>query len=90
MKRVHLMISGRVQGVGYRMYARDVASRCQVSGWVRNLPDGRAEAVGEGEPDAVDRLAEGIRARDEYIIRVDRVETRSEGPEGLTGFEIRR
>lgn len=90
MKRVHLMISGRVQGVGYRMYVRDVASRCQVSGWVRNLPDGRVEAVGEGEPDAVDRFAEGIRARDEYIIRVDRVETRNEGPEGLTGFEIRR
>lgn len=46
--RTHLVIRGRVQGVSYRASARDEALRLQLTGWVRNLPNGDVEAVAEG------------------------------------------
>ncbi len=61
MKRVHLLISGRVQGVCYRMYACEQADRLGVKGWVRNLPDGRVEAVAEGSDEMVDAFVEWCR-----------------------------
>ncbi len=56
MKRVHLYISGRVQGVFFRDSTRQLALGMNLKGFVRNLPDGRVEAVIEGEDKAVDRL----------------------------------
>ncbi|NOZ59153.1 MAG: acylphosphatase, partial [Euryarchaeota archaeon] len=52
----HVFISGRVQGVFYREYTRRKAQELGVKGWVRNLPDGRVEAVFEGEDRAVDEM----------------------------------
>jgi acylphosphatase len=49
-KRVRLLISGRVQGVCFRAYTRDEARRLGLRGWVRNLPDGRVEALAQGDP----------------------------------------
>jgi acylphosphatase len=46
--RAHVFVSGRVQGVYFRQNTKDVASRHRVTGWVRNLPDGRVEAIFEG------------------------------------------
>jgi acylphosphatase len=50
------LISGRVQGVGFRFFAEAVASREGLHGWVRNLPDGRVEIMVEGEAEGVDRF----------------------------------
>ena len=58
MVRAHVYVSGRVQGVFFRTEAQDEATRLCVTGWVRNLPDGRVEAVFEGERDRVERLVE--------------------------------
>jgi acylphosphatase len=50
------VISGRVQGVGFRWFTKDVALREGVTGWVSNLPDGRVEAFVEGDAEAVTRV----------------------------------
>ncbi|OKY77916.1 MAG: Acylphosphatase AcyP [Candidatus Methanohalarchaeum thermophilum] len=57
-KRVHVFISGRVQGVGFRASTRREARTKGVKGWVKNLADGRVEAVFEGENEKVDEMIE--------------------------------
>jgi len=54
--RAHALISGRVQGVFFRMETKRAADEHAVSGWVRNLPDGRVEAVFEGDKESVDAV----------------------------------
>jgi acylphosphatase len=56
--RAHVYISGRVQGVFFRSETKDEAIVLDVKGWVRNLPDGRVEAVFEGEEKSVKELVE--------------------------------
>ena len=55
---VHLKITGRVQGVGYRESLRMVADALEVTGWVRNCGDGSVEATLQGEESAVERVIE--------------------------------
>jgi acylphosphatase len=71
--RAHVYVSGRVQGVFFRSETRDEAVRHDVTGWVRNLPDGRVEAVFEGEKENVDRLIEFCRRGPPgaYVTKVD-------------------
>jgi len=87
--RAHVFVSGRVQGVYYRASTRDAARDRGVDGWVRNLDDGRVEAIFEGVPDAVEGMVEwchtGSPAAD-----VDDVEVEYETPESESGFRIRR
>lgn len=73
-----LLISGRVQGVGFRWFTKDAAAREGVNGWVRNLPDGRVEAWVEGESESVVRLEaalrhgpRGARVENVYVIEED-------------------
>ncbi|MBI2188117.1 MAG: acylphosphatase [Acidobacteria bacterium] len=83
------LISGRVQAVGFRFFTEEVARREGVTGWVRNLPDGRVEAYVEGEADAVTRVERALR-QGPPSARVDSVETETEAPSGaLLDFRIR-
>jgi acylphosphatase len=87
--RRRFVITGRVQGVGFRWYAHDAAAREGVDGWVRNLPDGRVEAEIEGELDSVDRVEAALR-RGPAASRVEDVNVDERAPEGRrTGFSIR-
>lgn len=56
MKRMHVFISGRVQGVFFRADTQRAAVGLSLTGWVRNVPDGRVEAVFEGEDTNVDKM----------------------------------
>ncbi|MEN6359724.1 MAG: acylphosphatase [Smithella sp.] len=56
MKRVHVYISGRVQGVCFRAMTQQTALNLKLTGWVRNMDDGRVEALLEGEDAAVDQM----------------------------------
>ena len=75
------VVSGRVQGVGFRYFTQDTARREGVTGWVRNLPDGRVEALAEGDADAVMRLERALRTGPRGA-RLDRVYVDDEDPTG--------
>lgn len=85
-----VLYSGHVQGVGFRYTARTVASGFDVTGTVRNLPDGRVELVAEGARDELNAFRQAVRdAGLAHFIR-DEVVTWSEAGSGLRGFEIVR
>lgn len=83
------LISGRVQGVGFRYFIEARATAEGVHGWVRNLPDGRVEALLEGEQTSVDRV-EAVLWRGPSGAVVDHVASEAAVPSGRpTGFSIR-
>ena len=83
------IVSGRVQGVGFRYFTEAVAARETVYGWVRNTPDGRVEISAEGEAPSIDRFEIGIR-QGPAGARVDHVEVEIATPSGNnSGFLIR-
>ena len=84
------VVSGRVQGVGFRYFTQDTARREGVTGWVRNLPDGGVEALveGEAEAEAVTRVERALRTGPRGA-RVDRVYVDEEDPTGsYTTFSV--
>ena len=76
-----LTISGHVQGVGFRWFTVEAATREGVTGWVRNLPDGRVEAFVEGDHESVTRLERAVR-RGPPRSRVEHVSVVDEEPGG--------
>ncbi|HYB54116.1 MAG TPA: acylphosphatase [Thermoanaerobaculia bacterium] len=80
-------VAGRVQGVGFRFFAERTARELGVTGWVRNLPDGKVESIAEGEEDLVTRylarLREGPRMSRVTEVHVEEVEVN-----GFASFEI--
>ncbi len=89
MRRVHVIVSGRVQGVFFRRATHAQMRSLGLSGWVRNLSDGRVEAVVEGD-DARIELALAFFRRGPPHASVERVEVRDEPCAGLGGeFELR-
>lgn len=85
--RRRVIISGRVQGVGFRYSCRRMAEGQGVTGWARNLPDGRVEACFEGDPDAVERLVAWCRHGPSHA-DVNDVEVVQETPRGEHGFRL--
>ena len=87
--RAHVFVSGRVQGVYYRATTREKAGETGVAGWVKNLDDGRVEAVFEGERAAVEAMIEWCHTGSPRA-RVDDVEVEYGDPKGIERFEVRR
>jgi len=88
--RAHVYVSGWVQGVFYRWNMKELAKRLGLNGWVRNLPDGRVEAVLEGEKSHVEQIIEWCRTGPPGA-SVARVEVTWEDPrEESSGFRIVR
>ena len=89
MKFLHLIVSGRVQGVAFRYYARRQAHQLGLRGYVRNLPGGKVEIVAEGEPEAVEVMSAWAHkgppmAKVSYVQVMER-----DISGGYTGFEVR-
>jgi acylphosphatase len=83
------LVSGRVQGVGFRFHILEAARVENVQGWVRNLPDGSVEALIEGDREAVTRMERRIR-RGPPSARVENVEIFDDVPTGrFDGFSVR-
>lgn len=87
--RAHVFVSGRVQGVYYRATTRETAIDTGVTGWVRNLADGRVEAVFEGHEDDVEAMVSWCHEGSPRA-EVDDVTVEYEPPVGLDEFEVRR
>lgn len=86
--RVHVFAEGRVQRVWFRESTRQEADRLGVSGWVRNLPDGRVEAVYEGSGEAVEEMLSWTNRGPERA-NVTGVEIHDEPPRGERGFTVK-
>ena len=87
--RVHIFVSGRVQGVFFRENTRKRAKKLGITGWVRNLPDGRVEAVFEGDKDKVEELISWAK-KGPMFAKVDGVEViLEEYKEEFDNFEIK-
>ena len=83
------IISGRVQGVGFRYFAESAAAREGIHGWIRNRADGTVEASAEGDADAVDRFESKLRHGPPGA-RVEHVDVEDTVPSGRdAGFSVR-
>ena len=87
--RAHVFVSGTVQGVYYRATTREQAGEHGVDGWVRNLDDGRVEAVFEGPEDAVEAMVDWCH-EGSPAAHVEDVDIEYGDPEGENGFRVRR
>jgi len=87
-KRLNILVSGRVQGVGYRGFARLVANRYGVTGFASNEPDGRVSIIAEGDKTALDQYVADLYAKDEPLIEVHSVDVSEQTYTGeFTRFE---
>jgi len=83
----HFLVSGRVQGVFYRVSTQETAQRLGLTGWVRNLGDGCVELVACGSPDQLAELEAWLWQGPAYA-RVEEVQTQEVAAEPCTGFEL--
>ena len=90
MNRINIIVSGRVQGIGFRAFVQQKANELGLSGWTRNLPDGNVEIEVEGTKDQIDTFLSIIQVRTSSYIRVDSVKTTFIHPTGQNGFYIAR
>jgi acylphosphatase len=88
-KRVHVFVSGQVQGVFFRAECASRARERGLGGFVRNLPDGRVEAVFEGDPPGVDAMLDWCHSGPPWA-QVEDVNATEEEPRGETEFRVTR
>lgn len=88
--RLHILYSGRVQGVGFRYTVRTVAMGFEVAGTVRNLPDGRVELIAEGTKDELEAFRQEIRASGLGHFITNEQAAWTEPADEFRGFEIVR
>jgi acylphosphatase len=89
MRRVRILVSGRVQGVYFRMFTQNKAKHLGINGHARNLPDGRVEIIAEADNSSIEKLIKWCH-KGPVTARVDDVDiTELESDEVLTSFEIR-
>ncbi|WP_422909698.1 acylphosphatase [Pseudomonas sp. MAC6] len=86
---MHGYVSGRVQGVRFRQTTAEQAERLELSGWVRNLADGRVEVLFEGDEAAVSELASWLQAGPQAA-QVTALELQEQAVQGIAGFIVRR
>ena len=86
-KRVRVLISGRVQGVGFRYWVRSRAIELGLAGWVRNLADGKVEAVFEGDEVEVKKMIKKC-YEGAGLSKVDKIERKAEKWQGEDDFDI--
>lgn len=88
MRQLHAIITGHVQGVNFRMYTQQKARDLNITGWVRNRPDGTVEVLAEGEQDTLDQLHDWLH-HGSPMATVDKVEATWDAAEGqFKSFEI--
>ncbi|MFQ5660874.1 MAG: acylphosphatase [Gammaproteobacteria bacterium] len=87
-KTFHFVISGRVQGVFFRLKTRQQADMLGVTGWVMNRPDGRVEGVASGDEEALEEFKRWLSQGPE-LARVLRVECAEWPVQEYNGFQIR-
>lgn len=88
MKRIVVLVSGEVQGVGYRAYARRRAMELGLSGYAENLGDGRVEVVAEGPEEGLEQFLEFLR-KGPRLSRVTALDVQWSQATGLEGFSTR-
>ncbi len=77
----HIIFAGRVQGVGFRFTAYNIAKRCQLKGLVRNLPDGSVEMIAQGHTEDIDDCIRDIQESFEGYINETKIEEVPLGPD---------
>lgn len=73
MTTQHILVSGNVQGVGFRIFVQDRARVDNLRGWVRNLSDGRVEALAQGSESELSRFVEELKRGPHSLARVDQL-----------------
>jgi len=87
-KRVNIIYSGQVQGVGFRFTTSAIAKEFGIKGWVKNLPDGDVEVVAEGEEKILNKFIEEVKRQMNYATFKESINWMAASG-GLNGFEIR-
>ena len=82
MKQLHLIINGRVQGVGFRYFVQMIAMENQITGWVRNKADGTVECMAIASSETLRAFVEKVK-RGNRFARVDHIEIQESEPEEL-------
>jgi acylphosphatase len=87
-ERLHAIITGRVQGVGFRFYVKHQADKLELTGCVRNLPEGQVEVIAEGLPKRIDQLLNYLWLGPSGAVVIDVIQNRNNAIGGYTDFRI--